>query len=65
MSWADTVKATALAVSADRTATTARLSVDAPWNWNPHDVWLTRVKQPREVARPPCQDAALDAALRD
>jgi len=64
MSWADTVKATALAVSADRTATTARLSVDAPWNWNPHDPWLKRVKPPREVNSAPCRDTALDTAHR-
>jgi hypothetical protein len=50
MSWADRVKATALAALAERTATAGRISVDAPWSWNPHDVWLTRVKQPRELA---------------
>jgi hypothetical protein len=47
MGWADTVKSTALAVLAKRTATAGRISVDAPWSWNPHDVWLSRVN--REV----------------
>jgi len=49
MSWADTVKATALAVRAERTATAGRLFVATPWSWNPHDVWLTRARQPREL----------------
>jgi hypothetical protein len=67
MSWADKVKATALAALAERTATAARFSVDTPWSWNPHEVWLTRVRQPRrptarssigEPSTPPRQDAA-------
>ena len=44
MNWKDSVKATALATLADSTPTFARISADAPWNWNPHDVWLTRVQ---------------------
>jgi hypothetical protein len=47
MSWADKVKATALATLAERTPTAARISVDTPWTWNPHEAWLTRVKPPR------------------
>jgi hypothetical protein len=50
MSWADTMKAMALAALAERNATVGRILVDAPSGWNPHDVWLTRVKQPRELA---------------
>jgi len=50
MSGADTVKATALAVRAERPATAGRLVVATPWSWNPHDVWLTRIRQPREPA---------------
>jgi hypothetical protein len=50
MSWADTVKASALAALAERTTAAGRISVDAPWNWNPHEVWLERVRQPRELA---------------
>jgi len=54
MSWADPVIATALAVLAERTATTARIFVAAPSTWNPRDVWLARVAPPRasEPLRP-------------
>ena len=47
MSWADKVKATALAAQAEHAATPARISVDAAWAWNPYDVWLSRVQPPR------------------
>jgi hypothetical protein len=47
MSWADQVKATALATAAEHAATPARISVDAPWIWNPYEVWLSRLQQPR------------------
>lgn len=53
MSWADTVKATALAALAGRPATAGHVSVDSPWSWNPHDVWLARAKQPRKPATQP------------
>jgi len=52
MSWNDTVKAAALAAQTERTATAGRIVTDAPWSWNPHDVWLSRVKQPRESVAP-------------
>lgn len=74
MSWNDTAKAAALTVLAERTATAAPVVADAPWSWNPHDVWLTRVKPLRERAsqaslsgptRQPRQDSALRAGLRD
>jgi len=75
MSWADKVKATALAALAERTATAAPISADTPWNWKAHEAWLTRVKQPRELAArssmsepstPPRQDpAAGDLNPRD
>ena len=52
MNWADTVKATALAALAGRTATAGRVSVDPPWSWNPHAVWLTPMQQPRELETP-------------
>jgi hypothetical protein len=57
MNWADTVKTTALAVLAERTATAARIAVDVPWSWNPHDVWLTRINRPREL---PVQASIVD-----
>lgn len=50
MSWNDTVKAAALAAQGERTAKAGRIADYTPWSWNPHDVWLSRVKQPREVA---------------
>ena len=50
MSWADSVKATALAALAERTVTVSSVAVDTPWNWSPHDVWLTRIQQPRALA---------------
>ena len=50
MSWADSVKATALAALAERTATASSVAVNAPWTWNPHDVWLTRVQRTRKLA---------------
>jgi hypothetical protein len=70
MSWADTVKATALAALAERTVAAGRTSVDAPWIWNPQDVWLTRARQPRDLAAPsakgpPVTPARQDSALRD
>ena len=49
MSWADPVIATALAVLAERTATTARIFVAAPSGWNSQDVWLTRVHPSRAL----------------
>jgi len=67
MSWNETMKA---AAQAERTATATRIVVYAPWNWNPHDVWLTRAKQPREfgaeptkteASTPPRQDTAVRA----
>jgi len=70
MSWADTVIATALATLAGRTATTGRTAVDTPWSWNPHDVWLSRVGEPRDLAaqpslRDPSTPPHRDTALRD
>jgi hypothetical protein len=70
MNWADQVKATALTVAAERTAAVGRIAVDAPWSWNPHDVWLSRVKQPREIAIPSARSVATaqprqGIALRD
>ena len=49
MSWNDTVKAAALAAQAERTARPPRIAVDARWRWNPHDVWVSRVRQPRDL----------------
>ena len=48
--WAATMKATALTTAARKTATVVRSTVDAPWGWNPREVWLSRVRQPRDRA---------------
>ena len=53
MGWADTVKATALTVLAERTATIGRVSADTLWTWNSHDVWLSRVRPPGVIAAQP------------
>ncbi len=50
MSWADKVKATALAALAERTASAGHIPADASTDWNCPDVWLTRIKQPRNLA---------------
>jgi hypothetical protein len=70
MSWADKVKATALAALAGRTTTAGRVSIHTPWTWNPHDVWLTRASQPRQpAAQPSVSDPSTpphrDTALHD
>jgi hypothetical protein len=50
MSWSEIMKAAALASPARRGATVVRSSVDVPWSWNPHEVWLKRVRPARERA---------------
>jgi hypothetical protein len=53
MSWTEALRATALAVLAERTTTAGRPSASVPWSWNPHDVWLSRIKSSREPAGSP------------
>ena len=70
MNWADQVKATALTVAAERTATPARNVADESYSWNAYDVWLSRVQPPRELAaQPPKSDPTAQprqgTALRD
>jgi len=57
--WQDSVKATALATLAERTPTAARIAAAAAWTWNAHDLWLSRVKLPREQATPTQQGSVL------
>ena len=52
MSWTDTVKAAALTVLPERTATASRAVAGAPWSWNPHDLWLSRLQPPRARVAP-------------
>ena len=50
MSWTDTVKAAALAVQAERTATAAATALDTRPTWNAQEVWLSHVRHSRDVA---------------
>jgi hypothetical protein len=59
------MKATALAVLAERTTPTARLVVDAPWTWNLKDVWLTRARQPAVGTMSPAMPGTLIQVAAD
>ena len=48
MSWAESVRETALAALAGQTTTAARTFASAPARWTPPEVWLKRALQPRE-----------------
>jgi len=51
MNWSDTMKENAIRVSRERTFTdTNDLQDAASIAWDPREVWLTRVKQPRDLA---------------
>jgi len=51
MSWAEAMKEQANAASRDRVHMDANVLRSTPQNsWDPYEVWLTRVKQPRERA---------------
>jgi len=51
VSRADAAGTNAIAAARDRVTTGDRIFSQAqPAGWNPHDAWLTRVKQPRELA---------------
>jgi hypothetical protein len=51
MNWAEAMKDTADAASQDRVSTDANVMRSAiPAPWDPYEVWLTRVKQPRDLA---------------
>lgn len=51
MSWAEAMKENAKAASRDRVSADANVLRSAPaTSWDPHEVWLTRVKQPRDHA---------------
>jgi len=49
LNWQDTLKATALAALAERTNPTAPNTINQPRTWDAHEVWLSRIQQPREV----------------
>ena len=51
MSWAEAMKENAKAASRNRVSADANVLRSAPsTSWDPDEVWLTRVKQPREQA---------------
>jgi len=51
MNWGDAMKANANVANGDRSSPDASGTGSAASNsWDPHEVWLTRVKQPRELA---------------
>ncbi len=56
MGWADSVKATALRVLAERKTTTGRAPADSLWTWNPYDVWLSRARPARDAAAQPAEN---------
>ncbi len=53
ITWAETMKATALATATGQTRTVARSDGVISWNWKHREVWLSRVRQPRERPAPP------------
>jgi hypothetical protein len=48
LSWNETVKAAALAVQSERTATPARPVAEASFRWSAYDVWLSRLTPRRD-----------------
>lgn len=60
MSWADSMRATALAALAERETTICRIFSGDAAGWFPQDVWLSRAKQtrPRSRAATPRDPAA-------
>jgi len=64
MNWSDTMKEYANRVSGERTFTTdpRDMQVAGSIAWDPHDVWLTRVKQPRDRAAVPATAATMNQA---
>jgi hypothetical protein len=51
MNWADMMKQNAVPASAEVLATHPTVQGKAaPTSWEPHEVWLTRVKVPRDHA---------------
>ncbi len=51
MNWTDAMKENAALASREREFTdTVVVARDASASWDPHEVWLKRVKLPRELA---------------
>ena len=52
MRWPETMKATALAALAERTATAAAAPIDTQRIWDANEVWLSRIQRPGSFAAP-------------
>ena len=60
MNWTDVMKNNADVVSRRRASSDATgMSSAAATSWDPHEVWLTRVKEPRERAARRAADSAI------
>jgi hypothetical protein len=60
MKWEDAMKDNANVASSDRAFTDgSAMRSTASTSWDPHEVWLTRVKQPRELAARRDTDSAM------
>jgi len=62
MNWTDTMKENANRVSREPFATPDDIHAAPSMAWDPHDVWLTRVKQPRDRAATRAMAATLQQA---
>lgn len=65
MNWSETMKENAIRVSREHSFhDTNDLQVAASIAWDPREVWLTRVKQPRELAAVRVMAATLNQASK-
>ena len=62
MNWTDTMKENANRVSREPFAIQDDIHAATSMVWDPHDVWLTRVKQPRDRAAIRAMAATLQQA---
>ena len=64
MNWTDAMKNNADLLSRDRASSNLPDTRSAAaTSWDPHEVWLTRVKQPRELAARRFADSAIGDPL--
>lgn len=64
MNWTDAMKNNANVVSRDHDSPeVTSMHSAAATSWDPHEVWLTRVKEPRDRAASRASDNALVAPL--
>lgn len=64
MNWSDAMKDAADVAARDGESNRARAMPDTTSiSWDPHEVWLTRIKQPRERAARRAMDSPVTKAL--